>query len=85
MIYYWKSQELMVIEVDSTDGRPTSTPRIAVDVESNLLVADVVSTLPGGKLLMIRKGPEEAKPTHVEVILNWIEELKAKAPVGPKQ
>jgi Tol biopolymer transport system component len=85
LIYYWKSEELMVIEMGTTEGRPTFTPRVAVDLESKLLVTDVFSTLPGGKLLMIHKGPEEAKPTRVEVILNWFEELKAKVPVQVKQ
>ncbi len=80
LIYYRKSEELMVM--GTNEGRPTSTPRVAVDLESKLLVTDVFSTLPGGKLLMIHKGPEEAKPTHVEVILNWFEELKAKVPTG---
>ena len=46
---------------------------------------DDFSTLPNGKLLMLRKGPDEAKPTHVEVILNWYEELKARVPTGAKQ
>ena len=72
----------MVMDIGTTEGRPTSTPRVAVDLESKLLVTDVFSTPPGGKLLMIHKGPEEAKPTHVEVILNWFEELKAKVPTG---
>ncbi len=85
LIYYLKSKELMVMDIDTTEGRPTSTPRVAVDLESNLLIAYDFSTLPGGRLLMIHKGPEEAKPTHVEVILNWFEELKAKVPVGAKQ
>jgi len=82
LIYYRKSEELMVMDIDTAEGRPTSTPRMAVDLESKLLVADDFSTLPGGKLLMIHKGPEEARPTHVEVILNWFEELKAKVPTG---
>jgi eukaryotic-like serine/threonine-protein kinase len=85
LIYYRKSTELMVMDIDTTEGRPTSAPRVAVDLESKLLIADDFATLPGGKLLMIHKGPEEAKPTHVEVILNWFEELKAKVPVGAKQ
>ena len=85
LIYYWKAEERMVMEVDTTEGRPTSTPRVAVNLESKLLVTDAFSTLPSGKLLMIHKGPEEAKPTHVEVILNWFEELKAKVPVRVKQ
>lgn len=84
LIYYWKSKELMVMDIDTTAGRPTSTPRVAVDLESKLLVNGDFSTLPGGKLLMIHRGPDEVRPTHVEVILNWFEELKAKVPVGAK-
>ena len=72
----------MVLEVDSAEGRPTSAARVAVDFEVLPVANDDFSTLPDGKLLMMRKGPDEAKPTHVEVVLNWYEELKAKVPTG---
>lgn len=82
LIYYRLADKIMVLEVDPAEGRPTSAARVAVDFESQPVADYDFSTLPDGKLLMMRKGPDEAKPTHVEVVLNWYEELKAKVPTG---
>lgn len=84
LIYYRHVGKIMVMDVDPATGRPTSSSRVAVDFESIPVVNDDYSLLPDGKMLMIHKGPDEARPTRIEVILNWFEELKERVPTGAK-
>jgi len=81
-MYYWRFGRLMTLGIDPESARPTSNPRVAIDFESLPISDDDFSALPDGKLLMMRKGPDEVRPTHVNVVVNWFEELKAKVPIG---
>jgi serine/threonine protein kinase len=82
-LYYWGSKgKIMILPVDHQSGRPTSAPRVAVDLDAQSVDAADFSTLPDGKLLVIHKGADEAEPTRIEIVLNWLEELKHKVPTG---
>jgi hypothetical protein len=40
-----------------------------------------VNILPDGRFMFVQKGDDEGDIEQVNVVLNWFEELKAKAPM----
>ena len=84
-LYYWRSGRIMTLGIDPETARPTSSPSVAIDFELLPVSEDDYSVLPNRELLMIRKGSDEARPTHMNVVLNWFEELRTKAPIGGRR
>lgn len=66
----------MAVDVETKPTLRAGRPQVLL--ESDFLGYDV--TPDGKRYLMVKADPEESRPTHVKVVLNWFEELKRRDP-----
>jgi serine/threonine protein kinase len=81
-LFYQQERRVMAVEVTPGATVPASQPRVALDYDRVRSDPDEdYSVLPDGRLAVIQMGEEEGDITRVNLVLNWLEELKQKAPV----
>jgi serine/threonine-protein kinase len=78
-IFYRAGDRMMAVEVDTERSLRLSKPKMLFEGRNWSGGYDV--TADGQRFLMIRS-EEEPAPTRIHVVLDWAEELKAKAPSG---
>lgn len=82
-IFYRDGDKMMAVEVETEPSFRLSKPKMLFEGRYEGAVgwfgyANYDVTADGQRFLMIR-GEEEPAPTRIHVVLNWAEELKAKA------
>lgn len=83
LLYLDRNQRLMAVEVTVEPELALSTPQPVLDLST---VRVVLGGLPldamgdGTSFAFIQRGPEEKTSRHLRVVLDWFEQLKAKAP-----
>ena len=83
-LYYQTAQE-KVMAVDITEGPPlrASAPAEAWDLGALRIARSdlgaLIDILPGDRLLAVQRAEGEGNPTRIDIVLNFPEELKARA------
>lgn len=81
-------KRMMAVEVGGGDRIQIGRPRSLFDLPRDFAVCDPVrcyDVAPDGQSFYFRKAIPSAPPlpvTHISLIQNWVEELKAKVPSG---
>ncbi|HUU35762.1 MAG TPA: hypothetical protein VMW48_16965, partial [Vicinamibacterales bacterium] len=78
-IFYRAGDTMMVVDVETTPSFSAGKPRKLFDNDyerSIALWANYDATPDGERLLMVRREAPTAPPTHINVVLNWLDELK---------
>ena len=82
-LFFLQGRQLMATLVQTDGSFTRGTPELLFQVQANYGLGDVA---PDGRFLMIipagRTAAEtDAPPPHINVVLNWHEELKARVPI----
>ena len=85
-LVYRSFGQVFAVPMDTTRGTPAGTPRVLFD--ANVYVSGAgdlagfdYDLAPDGRLLMVKRSPEE-QVSSLHVVLNWIDELKRRVPRG---
>ena len=74
-LFYWgPGDKLMVVEVETAPTFRAGPPRVVYQG----IAYDYDIAPDGSRFLMIKPDPAESGETHVNVVMNWFEEVKAK-------
>jgi Tol biopolymer transport system component len=82
-LFYRAGDAMMAVEVQTTPAFSAGKPRKLFDKayeRSLALWANYDASPDGQRLLMVRQENASAPATHINVVLNWLEELKQKLP-----
>jgi hypothetical protein len=74
---------MMAVDVQTTPTFSAGKPRKLFEKEyerSLALWANYDASPDGQRLLMVRQENASARATHINVVLNWLEELRQKLP-----
>jgi len=83
-LFYRAGDTMMVVDVQTGGSFSASRPRKLFDrtYERSIALWPNYDAAPDGeRLLMIRRGSSTAPATHINVVLNWLDELKQKLPI----
>ena len=80
-LFYRNGETMMVVSVDTGVRFTAGTPEILFDGAYNNTNNDY-DVSDDGRFLMVRPDPN-ATANRLQVVLNWVEELKARVPSGP--
>ncbi len=75
-LFYQQEDKLMIVDVETKPTFRAERPRMLF--EGSFLDYDVSPD--GTRFLMIKPDPAETSPAHVNVVLNWFEEVKRRVP-----
>jgi hypothetical protein len=83
-LFYRSRKKIMAVDIDTESGFSPNAPRLLFEgpympTAASFPFYDVSPD--GERFLMLKPVETEAAPTQINVVLNWFEELKAKAPV----
>src|SRR5206468_8813500 len=80
-LFYRSGREMFAVPVDT--GRAFSTGK-PVRLFEGRFVSEVLDydVAPDGRFLMIKPSEEEQAPAHLNVVLNWVDELVRRVPSG---
>ncbi len=80
-LFYRSGREMFAVPVDT--GRTFSTGK-PVRLFEGRFVSEVLDydVAPDGRFLMIKPSEEEQAPAHLNVVLNWVDELVRRVPSG---
>ncbi len=73
-LFYWQGDKLTVVDVETAPTFRAGRPRVLFQAHSSAY--DIAPD--GSRFLMIQPDPAEFAGSHVNVVLNWFEEVKAK-------
>ncbi len=82
-LFYRAGDSVMAVDIELTPLFSAGTPRKLFDgpyERSVALWANYDASPDGQRLLMVRRENPSAPATHINVVLNWLEELKQKLP-----
>ncbi len=82
-LFYRAGDTMMAVDVQTTPTFSAGQPRKLFDKayeRSIALWANYDASPDGQRLLMVRQENASAPATHINVVLNWVEELKPRAP-----
>jgi Tol biopolymer transport system component len=82
-IYFLKGEQLATVSVDG-QGNPTGRNRILFTVptfQGARVDPPIFGMMPDGQHFVFLMGQTSSAATHYNVVLNWLEELKQRAPV----
>jgi serine/threonine-protein kinase len=86
-LFYLLGRQVFSVDVTTTASFKASIPRLVVNLPDDLVIASPPSraydvSLDGKSFLIVRTRPGSAEPlvTTIQVTLNWLDELRAKAP-----
>jgi eukaryotic-like serine/threonine-protein kinase len=81
-LFYRQANKMMVVDVETKPTFRPSRPRTLFEGRHYGMNPYGYSydVAPDGRFLMIRPDPAESGPAHVNVILNWFEEVKRRVP-----
>jgi len=77
-LFYREGHKMMVVDVKTSPEFSASRPRMLF--ENAALFAEFDVTADGQRFAMIDTS-KNPKPTQIDVIVNWFDELKRKVPV----
>jgi Tol biopolymer transport system component len=87
-LFYRSGDKMMAVDIVTQPGFVAGRPRMLFEKRYEAAPAPIVNydvSPDGQRFLMIKPvDQEEAAPTQINVVLNWFEELKRRAPVGAK-
>ena len=83
-LYNWvtSSREMWAVSVSTEPESSASQPKTLFD-NDKLRAVSGLDPLPDGRFLMLQKGEDEGEIKHINVVLNWVEELKRRVPTDP--
>ena len=87
-LFYRSGGKMMAVDIATQPGFAGGKPRILFEgqYEPTPATTPNYDVSPDGKRFLMLKPSEtqETAPTHINVVLNWFEELKQKVPTGKK-
>ncbi len=87
-LFYRDGDKMMAVDISTQPGFAAGTPRMLFEgrYESPAVPIANYDVSPDGERFLMLKSAEQAEtaPTQINVVLNWFEELKQKAPTGKK-
>jgi serine/threonine-protein kinase len=83
-IFFFAGDELMSVEVETQPAFKAGTPRALFQAAGYLGYGNYDVAPDGQHFLMIKQEDISTSPKELDVILNWSEELKRRAPSGKK-
>jgi Tol biopolymer transport system component len=78
LFYYNEPNKLMSVDISVTPKLTASAPVLAYDLKKLRVNPIEWDIMPDGRLLAIQKGEGEDDITDFNVVLNWIDELRAR-------
>ena len=82
-LFYRAGDTMMVVDIQSTPSFSAGRPRKLFDrvYERSIALWPNYDAAPDGeRLLMVRRGSQPPPATHVNVVLNWLDELRQRLP-----
>jgi len=86
-LFYRNGDKMMAVEITTQPGFSAGNPEMLFEKQyaSVLVRVPNYDVSPDGQRFLMIKGSEQAAPvTQINVVLNWTEELKRRAPAGTK-
>lgn len=86
-LFYWNGAKMMAVDITTQPTFSAGTPRLLFEgryERSRGFRANYDVTPDGERFVMVRAGEQEWAATQVNVVLEWFEELKRRAPPGNK-
>lgn len=85
-LFYRNGAKMMALDVSTQPSFAVGKARMLFEGQYDLLSAQYSSydVSPDGQRFLMLKTNEQAAPTQINVVLNWFEEVKQKAPSGTK-
>ncbi len=86
-LFYRNGDKLMSVSIATRPGFSAGTPRMLFEAQFRGENSDTFSydvSLDGRRFLMIKESEPVRRPTQLNVVLNWAEELKRRVPAGQK-
>jgi serine/threonine-protein kinase len=78
-LYFILTQKgLLAVDISYQPEFSYSEPKVILDREIQELFGTRFQALPGGRLLVVRRGDQEGEVKSYNIVLNWAEELKQK-------
>ncbi len=78
LFFYNEPGKVMSVDISVTPNPAASVPIVAYDLKTLRVTATEWDILPDGRLLAIQKGEGEDDITVFNVVLNWLDELRAR-------
>ena len=78
LVYYNEPNKVMSVEISVTPKLMASVPVLAYDLKKLRVNPTEWDVMPDGRLLAIQKGEGEDDITDFNVVLNWLDELRAR-------
>jgi serine/threonine-protein kinase len=79
-IFYLNGQTVMAVEVETEPGFRAGTPRLLFQGSHEVQILRSYDVTPDGQRFVMIQPGEQTAPTQLNVILNWLDELKRLAP-----
>jgi Tol biopolymer transport system component len=85
-LFYRSGDKVMAVDIGTQPGFAAGKPRMLFEGQYELspVQIDNYDVSPDGQRFLMLKPTEQAALTQINVVLNWFEELKQKAPAGKK-
>src|SRR5262249_16688658 len=78
-LFYLNGDRMMAVAVTSDPTFSVSKPTVLFEAKTPSLNAGHYDVTPDGEFLMIEPGESEAPPSQINVVLNWVQELRQRA------
>jgi hypothetical protein len=83
-IFYRSGEKVMAVHVETQPAFKAGTPRMWFPGQGYVGLGNYDIAADGEHLLMLKQEDTSTSPTELNVVLNWSEELKRRAPSGKK-
>ena len=87
-LFYRSGDKMMAVDIATQPSFAAGKPRVLFEgqYEPTVFTAPNYDVSPDGQrfLMLKRSEKEAATPTQINVVLNWVEELKRRVPSGKK-
>ncbi len=81
-----RAEKMMVVEIETRPELRVGRPRLLFETRQELGLggADYDITPDGQRFIVIKAGPRESQQAHLELVLNWFDELRRRVPSGKR-
>jgi serine/threonine protein kinase len=83
-IFFFSGDKLMIVDVETQPAFKAGTPHTLFPTTGYLGAGNYDVAPDGQHFLMIKQDDAQTNPKELNVVLNWSEELKRRAPLGKK-
>ncbi|HET7294700.1 MAG TPA: protein kinase, partial [Vicinamibacteria bacterium] len=81
-----RAEKMMAVDIETSPELRVGKPRLLFETRQELGLGgtDFDITPDGQRFIFIKAGPRESQQAHLELVLNWFDELRRRVPAGKR-